>query len=237
MTENRPILVAVDMPISERDLRPAMDLAEATGWTVHLLHAPPPEPDFVGYSETGGLGEVQFREKQLKEWDERLHELAADLTHSGVPCETHLTTGPVVDVILGVADEIDARIICLVGHKHNVAHRVFLGSVAASLLKVSDRPVLVLPPNDSSKGGSKGVEVAVDRLLDVIDRNERSPEDAPVGDLTELREAAQGWISQPDPAQHSGNRLREAVRRFETDHPSLTRAVNDVAYYLSGMGL
>ena len=176
--------------------------------------------------------------RQLKQWDERLQELAADLARSGVPCRDspHHGSGrrchPWASRMRSTLE-----IICLVGHKHNVAHRVFLGSVAASLLKVSERPVLVLPPNDSSKGGSKGVEVAVDRLLDVIDRNERSPEDAPVGDLTELREAAQGWISQPDPAQHSGNRLREAVRRFETDHPSLTRAVNDVAYYLSGMGL
>lgn len=32
-------------------------------------------------------------------------------------------------------------------------------------------------------------------------------------------------------------RLSEAANRFETDHPDLVRTVNDVSYYLSGLGL
>ena len=40
-----------------------------------------------------------------------------------------------------------------------------------------------------------------------------------------------------DGLRSSLEHLRKTLERFETDHPELTRAVNDVSYYLSGMGI
>lgn len=40
-----------------------------------------------------------------------------------------------------------------------------------------------------------------------------------------------------EPLQSSLTHLKATLERFETDHPELTRAVNDVSYYLSGMGI
>ena len=41
----------------------------------------------------------------------------------------------------------------------------------------------------------------------------------------------------PDEEARVGARLKQVIREFETDHLSLTHAVNDVAYYLSAMGI
>ncbi|MGI9614394.1 MAG: flavodoxin domain-containing protein [Acidimicrobiales bacterium] len=40
-----------------------------------------------------------------------------------------------------------------------------------------------------------------------------------------------------EPLQSSLAHLKATIERLETDHPELTRAVNDVSYYLSGMGI
>ncbi|NNE72771.1 MAG: DUF4404 family protein, partial [Acidimicrobiales bacterium] len=38
-------------------------------------------------------------------------------------------------------------------------------------------------------------------------------------------------------AEESGHRLRHALEHFETEHPNLTKVLNDISYYLSGSGL
>ncbi|MEZ5341388.1 MAG: universal stress protein [Acidimicrobiales bacterium] len=92
----------------------------------------------------------------------------------------HVVVGQTVDVINATADTLNASVIVLVGHRHNLAHRLVLGSVTDRLLKTAKRPVLVLP----------------------------------------------------DP-EHGPARLQT----FELDHPDITRAINDVSLFLSGLGI
>ena len=152
-------------------------------------------------------------------------------TSQGIEATAHVEIGPTVDLILKKAAEWNAAFIVVVGHKHNVAHRLVLGSVASTLLRVATQPVLVLPPPETSDGASVA---SVDRLIDLIDREDTEAE------LVNLREAAAAHLAEPTSPEgrdHLGGRLLDAVQGFEVNHPSITRAINDVSYYLSGIGL
>ncbi len=208
------ILLAIDLSATVPEVRPVVDLAVASGWSIHLLHVVPQQIDGAPLQT-------------------ELDELAAQIAALGVSgVQATVVGGPTVDFIIGTAEALDAAMIAIVGARHTITHRVMLGSVAASLLKVSPRPVIVLPTPDADIDA--GLSAALDRLIDLIDRDEPSDE------LIDLRQAAEDQLSQPeteeDPEIVRG-RLREVLERFETDHPSLTRAINDLSYYLSGMGI
>ncbi|NNF55120.1 MAG: DUF4404 family protein [Acidimicrobiales bacterium] len=233
-----PILVAVDLPVDERQLDPLLRLGRQANWRVHLLHAPAPEPDFVGYSGPDQDHERRRYQAELTELGDQLTQTAQLFVETGMETEVHLKAGPVVDTILATAIETNAELIAIVGHKHNVAHRLLLGSVASTILKAAHQPVLVLPAS-TAEPEHPGVETAVDRLLEVIDRPEPGRSSELGTELLRLREAAAVLRDEPESETQEKRRrsLLDALHRFETEHPTLTRAINDVAYYLSGTGI
>lgn len=233
-----PVLVAVDLPVDENQLSPLLLLGQQANWRVHLLHAPAPEPDFVGYSGPDQQHERQRYQSELTRLQAELTQTAKVFTDVGMETVVHLTPGPVVDTILAAAAETNAELIAIIGHKHNVAHRLLLGSVASTILKAARQPVLVLP-TETAEPDHPGVETAVDRLLEVIDRPAPGLDSDLGNELLQLREAAANLRDEPEDEsqERRRNSLLDALHRFETEHPSLTRAINDVAYYLSGTGI
>ncbi len=237
-TGSVPILVAVDLPVDETQLSPLLLLGRQANWRVHLLHAPAPEPDFVGYAGPDQERERQRYQTELTQLHQQLIETARLFDHAGMETVVHLTAGPVVDTILATAAQTNAELIAIIGHKHNVAHRLLLGSVASTILKAANQPVLVLPASAVPED-HPGVETAVDRLLEVIDRPEPGLGSDLGNELLNLREAAAELRDEEEGESQETRRttLLDLLHRFETDHPSLTRAINDVAYYLSGTGI
>jgi len=75
-----------------------------------------------------------------------------------------------------------------------------------------------------------GYDQAVDRLVAILD--EATDEQHR---LAEIRREAHG-VKRGDSPEQRG-RLAAAIERFETDHPTLSKAIGDVAYYLSGSGV
>ena len=75
-----------------------------------------------------------------------------------------------------------------------------------------------------------GYDQAVDQQVEALDAATVEEER-----LEEIRREVLGLKNRDTPEQRS--RLLLALERFETDHPKLTRVVNDVAYYLSGSGV
>lgn len=217
------ILIALTLPVDVASLEPVLALAEATGAPVHLLHAVRPDaPDITEATAAAS---------------DRLNRLATDLRHRGLHVDTGATVGPAVDVILATSDAFDATLIAIVGDVHHIDNRPLLGSVTSTLLRVAYRPVLVLPALPMPMHRDD-LPVAVDRLIDVIDREATTLVTA--NGVPELRAAASAHLAEPDAEDRRldlRQRLTDTLEHFETDHPSLTRAINDVAYYLSGMGI
>ena len=230
MNNRQSLLVALDLTTTLADLGPVLRLARATQWPVYLLHAAAPEPSFLGYDAPGGVYDDRRRSTELNNERANLADLRTYFTNEGLEAESHIVVGPTIEVILSHAETWDAAMIVVVGRSHSVVHRMVLGSVAATLLKVATRPVLVLP---ASNEDNTGFSAAVDRLISVIDRDDDA-------ELADLRDAAESQLAEPESTEQQvvlGGRLCEALSRFETDHPSLTRAINDVGYYLSGTGV
>ncbi len=239
MNQPRTILAAIELPASAAALGPVADLARAAGWNIRVVHVAAPDPVFVGFDETGGAYDIDRREDHLEREAGELAALGAELAATGLDVETELLKGPTIETLIADAEAHHAAMIVLTDHRHRLMHRVVFGSVASGLLKASPIPVLVLPPV-TDEPADTGLPTAVTRLIDVIDTQEPTPE------LSSLRvdaEAALGG-SAPSSAEAEDededgliNRLRDTVHHFETDHPSLVRALNDVSYYLSGSGL
>ncbi|MGH1488931.1 MAG: DUF4404 family protein [Acidimicrobiales bacterium] len=231
MTKQQSILVAVDPPSSLPDLTPVLALALAGGFKLDLVHAVGTTTPIVAAPE------VELEADAAKTTLERQAESLADsATGSGadsaVDLETHVLIGPPVDVILATAQMLNSAMIVVVGHKHDVGSRTVLGSFTSALLKVADRPVLVLPAG--AVAAQPGFVGAVDRLIELIDREEKATE------LAELRNAASAQLQEPASEQrskHLGSRLIDALHKLETSHPTLTSAINDVSHHLSGMGI
>ncbi len=223
------ILVAVDLPIDISQLDPATELARAAGWSIHLLHVMGPHvtPALDSAAEPSLLGEES----------EQVETVAIQLRQSNLEVLTHTIAGPTVEVILEQAAAQKSKLIAIVGHKHHLAHRITLGSVESTLLKVADCPVLVLPARDDQTVSTipiDGLGTATDRLIEILERTQTD------GEFEDLRTAALAQRDEPGSEEKRAKfstRLQETVGRFESDHPSITRAVNDVAYYLSGLGL
>lgn len=217
--QQRSILIAIDLPVDVAHLDPALDLARSLGWTIDLLHVSLPNvaPDPM--------------QEQL------LSDVVDRLLREGLDVSGHTISGPTVGMILRAADEWKSEFIVIVGHKHQVTHRTVLGSVASTLLKTSRRPVLVLPPQRQPLQDEvfrAGLGAATDRLIEVLDRTDT---DRVLIDLRDAAEAQQEQPTSSDRRATLGSRMQESLELFEVEHPSVTRAINDVAYYLSGIGI
>ncbi len=89
------------------------------------------------------------------------------------------------------------------------------------------------PIGPGNEEGLAHYRAALGRLLATIEAE-------PVPEVVTLREVAEAELSAVDEVgsgHQPGHRLREAIGRFETEHPDLTKAINDVSYHLSGLGI
>ncbi len=227
------LLLAVDLAVEVGDVDPVAELARSMGAIVEVLHVVAPEPDFFGYEQRESPTADALRTREFDEATIVVEAVTDAIAAHGVSTESTIVAGPTIETILDRADEIDAKLIAIVGRHHHLGHRLLLGSAGQALLKSSHLPVLVSPAQKSKAAGS-GKLAAVDQLIHLIDRA------AVDGELTDLRSAAEAHLddpASPDNRQSLGDRLRDPISHFESDHVSLTRAINDVAYYLSGMGI
>ncbi|MDA3038499.1 MAG: universal stress protein [Actinomycetota bacterium] len=223
----RSIMVAVDLPASANQLASVAELATACGWPVRLVHVAAPASAFIGFDEPGGAYDEEARAAKIQRESDELEAMAESLREMGVTTGAAVLTGPTVEVLVKEAEQHNAAMIVLTDYRHRTAHRVVFGSVASSLLKVAPVPVLVVPQGEGTT--DPGLSAAVERLLDVIERQEPTPE------LTALKIQAEEQLgSGPEPGK---GWMRDGIHHFETDHPSLIRALCDVGYYLSGTGI
>lgn len=142
----KTILACIDFSGLER---PVLDaggaLARAFGAELHLLHVADPDPAFVGYR----AGPETVRDQvatTIREEHRRVEALAEELSHAGVPAHGHLLRGPFAETILHEAERLGVQTIVIGAHTHGRLHALFVGSVAAQVLRGAKVPVLVVPP-------------------------------------------------------------------------------------------
>lgn len=86
----------------------------------------------------------QEYERLIHEAEIYLERLKTQFLAKGIQSQTIVTTGPIVEAIIEVAENEKADLICIASHGRGGVARVFYGSVAAGILQRVDRPLLLI---------------------------------------------------------------------------------------------
>jgi nucleotide-binding universal stress UspA family protein len=162
------ILLAVELAEDDRPLLDVAQLyAKALGARLYLVHAVPPEPDFVGLPKegeadpAGGLAaegaEVGYAydrgiaadraraaHAELGAWRELLEA-------AGVTTTALLIEGPAAEKIAQEAEKLGCGLIIVGAHNRGLLGRWLHGSTSRELLGEAPCPVLVVPMGDRER--------------------------------------------------------------------------------------
>jgi nucleotide-binding universal stress UspA family protein len=147
------LLVTLDgSEFGEHALPFAKAIGEATGASVNLSHVCDPEAPTDLLQNTPfqyeGVSMEAYRDKELRDSREYLlsreEALKAELPHNRI-CSA-LLEGYVTEALERHAREIDAKLIVMTTHGRTGVSRAWLGSVADSLVRNSNFPLLVIRP-------------------------------------------------------------------------------------------
>lgn len=158
------ILVPTDFsPAAKHALHWAVRFAQAHDATLHLLHVVADyDPDWFGTEETT-VPVGQMKQALDQEAKEGLERIAPDPETTGVASQYEIRHGmEAADVILSVADEVDADLIVTGTHGREGLAHVILGSVAEKVVRRARRPVLTI-------GSEAPDEPSIQRILAPVD--------------------------------------------------------------------
>lgn len=138
-------IVAGVATLQERDpvIAPAIALAEATGATLHLVHAYElPDPILSAYAHDGLLGSefgANYRDKLTAQLEDRV---AAVSTSERIVCLAR--AGSAAEVLCGEAERAGADLLLVGATRAGKMLRMILGSTAERVVRAAHAPVLVL---------------------------------------------------------------------------------------------
>ena len=139
------ILVPLDGSTrAEQILKHIEGLALANRSLVILLQVVQPEIISDGYKSVMIQQTEELNQLRQQEARGYLAQIAAELRNKGINTQTVVETGAVVASILRVAQKENAGLIAMASHGRTGLARVFYGSVAAGVLQMVDRPLLLV---------------------------------------------------------------------------------------------
>ncbi|HSG08415.1 MAG TPA: universal stress protein [Longimicrobiales bacterium] len=144
------LLVPLDgSEFSERTLSLACDLAKATGASLHLAHVHVSHPPDHFLSNTQfhfeGLDMEEYEARHRDEEKAYLADIEAKYGQDA-PVDTVLLEGHVAEEIAAYADRVSADMVLITTHGHTGMSRMWLGSVADALVRLTTLPLLVVHP-------------------------------------------------------------------------------------------
>lgn len=154
LTPINTILYSTDLGKGMRPaLRMAMSLAKQYSAKVTFLHVVEPiNPTIYGWGNETLWKEIQHNnqttslelsnDKIASFFDEE--EPGDDIDRP----EIVIKTGRVAETVLKTADEINADIIVMGSHSYSALGELILGSVADKVMRISKKPVLLVPTED-----------------------------------------------------------------------------------------
>jgi len=145
------ILCAADLSEgADAVVQHALDLAEAQGAKLVLLHVLPEMEASMAHHLVAVMGQERFaayardHEKNVRQQlEERLDGLQVG---RGLDMSVEVQHGSPSEEILSAAERVKADLVVLGRHAKGSMRHALLGSVAERVVRQADRPVLVVPP-------------------------------------------------------------------------------------------
>ena len=167
----RRILVPLDgSPLAERALPVAVSLARKAHTSIELVGVQPFIVEYTGDAVMAGGVIERAAARQLERY---LEQTASHIRHnSGVSVSCQILHGEPATRIAALAKARRAGLIVMTTHGRGGLARLWLGSVADQLLRVTRTPVLLLHPQDAAAQPLSPALVALDTDLEglVLDR-------------------------------------------------------------------
>jgi nucleotide-binding universal stress UspA family protein len=150
----KKILIAIDYnPNSEKVVKKGYELAKLMGADICLFHVLSDvryygmqfEP-FMGYDGYAFPIEYNIQEEYKKVAIDYLEKAKNHIdTLNDVKITTHLTEGDTAKEVLEYAKTWEADLIVMGTHSHSTLEKIFLGTVASSVLERTKVPVYMVP--------------------------------------------------------------------------------------------
>lgn len=155
----KTIVALVDLTdASSKVLNHARTLASAFGSEVILLHVVPLQPlTAVSYGNELPPIPIEPSPDVVQADKVKLDELLSSLLCGGVRAKALQFQGPVAETVLEETERLHADLVIMGSHHHGMLYNLFVGSVAADVLRHIDFPVLVIPC-DVPKGDSRAAD-------------------------------------------------------------------------------
>jgi nucleotide-binding universal stress UspA family protein len=145
----KTILVPLDgSPRAETILPHATSLAAKYGAKLVLLQVVEPLVAMVTPYDMVPYVDRDAAERTMQEAKSYLSGKEGEIRGEGIETRAYVESGPVVSVILDVAEREKADLIAMASHGRTGLSRVFYGSVAAGILQKADRPLLLIRAQD-----------------------------------------------------------------------------------------
>lgn len=149
----KKVLITLDYnPNSETVAKKGQELATLMQAEICLFHVLADvryygmqyEP-FMGYEGYAFPLNPEVQSEMVKVGQEYLDKSASFLNDSNI--KTHLAEGDTAQAILKYAEEYGADLIVMGTHSHSTLEKLFLGTVASSVLEHTKTPVYMVPVN------------------------------------------------------------------------------------------
>jgi nucleotide-binding universal stress UspA family protein len=142
MSHYKQLLVAVDFSdTSIRALQVARDIGNRLNAKLHIVHFVPMRIMDMGME--GGVDFIEeMHQKELEEATARLEKFVKDHTSSEDEVERHVRSGEPAAEINPIVAELAAEMVIIGTHGRSGLKHLLMGSVAESILRTADVPVL-----------------------------------------------------------------------------------------------
>lgn len=142
----KKILVPIDFSdCSKKALQYAVPFAKQFNAALTLLYVVQVNY-YVG--EVGAVDMAALEKDMRSSGEKQLSRLAAEEVGPGVPCDTLVRSGRIVNEIVDAAKESGTDLILLSTHGHTGLKHILLGSVAENVVRHAPCPVLIVRPKE-----------------------------------------------------------------------------------------
>lgn len=152
------ILVSIDFSeITDLLVEHAIQVAEAFGSTVRVLHVAPPDPAFA----SSKAWPQEVRDELAREFHEEhdlLRTIVGRVEEHGVTAKVLMDRGPIVDTILAIAKKTESDLIMLGSRTHGAFFQLAPRSIVKGIISRSRCPVLVIPQMSEEPEAAVGAE-------------------------------------------------------------------------------